>query len=332
MTTDAKPVARKHPELPAAALLSDRVLYRISGPGTDDFLQGQMSQNLADVAAGYSPRAAASTPKGRAYLLTRLVRDGEDILLSMPASIADEVARHLNKYLMLFRGTSMERLDDGQVFGLFGEEAATALSGDKSALPGSASASTAVEGGYLVRTNSTPEGVGRFELWLPSGRSEAQQARLDNLGEATLADWDASEIAAGIAELEPETRETWVPQMLNWQHLQGIHFKKGCYTGQEIIARMHFLGQLKKSLFRLGASGGDTPAAGSAMVADGKPVGEVVRSVALDDGSVELLGVLKHAAAGSELQLQESGQPLTILPLPYTVPEREEVEENPTDT
>lgn len=332
MTTDANPVAHKHPQLPAVALLSDQILYRISGPGTDDFLQGQMSQNLADVTPGYAPRAAASTPKGRAYLLTRLVRDGEDILLSMPAAIADDVASHLNKYLMLFRGTSMERLDNGQLFGLLGEEAAATVAGGSTSLPEAASAAVAIEGGHLVRTNSTAEGVTRFELWLPSGPSDALQARLDNLAEATLADWHASEIAAGIAELEAETREAWVPQMLNWQHLQGIHFKKGCYTGQEIIARMHFLGQLKKSLFRLSASGGDAPAPGSAVVAGGKPVGEVVRSVALDDGSVQLLAVLKHSAAGSELQLETGGQPLTILPLPYAVPEREEVEENPTDT
>ncbi|MFC4258327.1 YgfZ/GcvT domain-containing protein [Marinobacter lacisalsi] len=332
MTTDAKPIARAQTPLSAVVRLSDRVLYRISGPGTDDFLQGQMSQNLPDVSPGFSPRAAASSPKGRAYLLTRLVRDGEDILLSMPTTIADDVASHLNKYLMLFRGTSMERLDSGQVLGLLGEEAATSLAGRATDLPGAASATMMVEGGYLVRTNSTAEGIARFELWLPSGPSDALQARLDDLAEATLADWTASEIAAGIAELEPDTRESWVPQMLNWQHLEGIHFKKGCYTGQEIIARMHFLGQLKKSLFRLSASGGDAPSAGSAVVAEGRPVGEVVRSVTLDDGSVQLLAVLKHSAAGSELQLENSGQPLAILPLPYTVPEREEVEENPTDT
>jgi folate-binding protein YgfZ len=332
MTTDTKPVARKYPELPSLTMLSDRVLYRISGPGTDDFLQGQMSQNLADVTADYSPHAAASTPKGRAYLLTRLVRDGGDILLSMPAAIADDVAHHLNKYLMLFRGTSMDRADNGRVLGLLGQEAATALVGDEPNVPDTPSATTPIQGGHLVRANSTAEGVARFELWLPSGVPESLQPVLSNLYEATLADWTLSEIAAGIAELETETRETWVPQMLNWQHLQGIHFRKGCYTGQEIIARMHFLGQLKKSLFRLSASGGDTPAAGSAVVADGKPVGEVVRSVALDDGSVELLAVLKHAAAGGRLELKDSGQPLTILPLPYAVPEREEVEENPTDT
>ena len=332
MTTEAQPVARKHPHLPAVTLLPDRVLYRISGPGTDDFLQGQMSQNLAEVVDGYSPRAAASNPKGRAYLLTRLVRDGDDILLAMPAAIADEVAAHLNKYLMLFRKTRMERLDGAHTAGLLGEAAAGTVAGESITLPAAACGTVPVAGGYLIRTNDTAEGIARFELWLPGGLEGALQQRLDELPQASPADWELSEIAAGIAELTPGTREAWVPQMLNWQHLDGIHFKKGCYTGQEVIARMHFLGQLKKSLFRLCAAAGEAPPAGANLVADGKSVGEVVRSVALDDGSVQLLAVLKHAAAGTDLALEADGQPLVLLPLPYGVPEREKVEEDRSDT
>ncbi|WP_328184878.1 CAF17-like 4Fe-4S cluster assembly/insertion protein YgfZ [Marinobacter sp. OP 3.4] len=331
MTTDATPVARTQPALPAAVHLSDRVLFRISGPGTTDFLQGQMSQNLANVTPGYSPRAAASTPKGRAYLLTRLVRDGDDILLTMPAAIADDVSSHLNKYLMLFRGTSMERLDNGQIIGLLGEESARTLL-DDTTLPTEPGGTLAVGDGHLIRTQPTAEGLPRFEFWLPSAADPTVQARLEPLGDATLADWNASEIAAGVSELDTDTREKWVPQMLNWQHLDGIHFKKGCYTGQEVIARMHFLGQLKKSVYRLSAPGDEAPAPGSGIVANGKAVGEVVRSVSLDDDSVQLLAVIKHAAADAELHLETSGQPLTILPLPYAVPEREQPAEQTPDT
>lgn len=332
MTTDASSTARIRPELPAAALLQDRVLFRISGPGTDDFLQGQMSQNLADVVADHSPRAAACNPKGRAYLLTRLVRDGDDILLSMPADSAEAVATQLNKYLMLFRGTAMQRLDHGQCFGLLGEAAAGLVAGEATALPGPVNGTLSLGGGYLIRTNDTAEGIARFELWLPGGADESLQALVDRLHPATTADWQASEIAAGIAELTPDTRETWVPQMLNWQHLEGIHFKKGCYTGQEVIARMHFLGQLKKSLYRLSAPAGEVPAPGSSLQAGDRATGEVVRAVAMDDGSVQLLAVLRHADADAPLSLPGSHQPLGILPLPYRVPERENDGATPSDT
>ena len=323
MTTDANNIARRYPELPAAARLDNQMLFRVSGPGTNDFLQGQLSQNLTDVVAGHSPRAAASTPKGRAYLLTRLVRDGEDVLLTMPASLADDVAAHLNKYLMLFRGTSMERLDNGQVFGLIGEAAAGTVAGNASPVPETINSSLALGSGYLVRTNATAEGTPRFELWLPQGVDGTLQDILGRLHQVSLAEWNASEIAAGVPELTPETKEAWVPQMLNLQHLEGIHFKKGCYTGQEVIARMHFLGQLKKSLYRLGVESGEQPAPGSPVMAGEKSVGEVVRAVTFDDGSVQFLAVLRHADAGKDLFLPGSERPLQVLPLPYAVPERE---------
>jgi len=180
-----------------------------------------------------------------------------------------------------------------------------------------------------LRTNSTADGLARFELWLPDGPDDAINKAINQLHQGSAADWAATEIAAGIPELTPDTREAWVPQMLNLQHLQGIHFKKGCYTGQEVIARMHFLGQLKKSLYRLGTDSGPQPAPGSPVMAGDKSAGEVVRAVTFDDGSVQLLAVLRHADANNELHLTDPERPLRILPLPYAVPERDTT---PSDT
>ncbi len=323
MTTEVHPLARRQPELPAAVLLEDRALFRVSGPGTNDFLQGQLSQDLSGVVAGYSPRGSASTPKGRAYLLTRLVRDGDDILLTMPASLAEAVTTQLKKYLMLFRGTTMTRLQDSRVYGLFGDGAAEAVAGASAALPMEENDSVPVAGGHLIRVEATAEGLSRFELWLPEGSDTALQNTVQSVAQASLADWEAGEIAAGVPELTPDTQETWVPQMLNLQHLNGIHFRKGCYTGQEVIARMHFLGQLKKSLFRLEGPAAELPAPGSSVMADDKAVGEVVRAVAYDDDTIALLAVLRHADADKNLYLTDKTQSLQVRPLPYAVPERD---------
>lgn len=323
MNTEVHPLARRQPDLPAAVLLEDRALFRVSGPGTNDFLQGQLSQNLTEVVAGYSPRGSASTPKGRAYLLTRLVRDGDDILLTMPANLAEAVTTQLRKYMMLFRGTSMTRLENGKIFGLLGDAAAEAVAGDSASLPVEENHSVMAADGHLIRVESTAEGLARFELWLPDGASDSVTGSIRALSQATLADWEASEIAAGIPELTPETQEEWVPQMLNLQHLNGLHFKKGCYTGQEVIARMHFLGQLKKSLFRLEGPASGLPAPGSAVMADDKAVGEVVRAVSFDDDTIALLAVLRHADAEKDLYLTDKAQLLQVMPLPYPVPERD---------
>lgn len=326
MSDTANPVASHPLPDPARVNISDRIVVRVTGPGTDKFLQGQFSQQVGDVTPGYSPRAAACTPKGRAYCLTRMVRSGDDILMELQKELADETISHLRKYLMLFRGTSMEVAPDAGIVGLMGESPAETL------LPGASRKLTApgeselVEGGHLVRTMDTAEGMARFEFWRTGLLPESLQQALDDIPEATLADWHGSEIAAGVAALAPTTKESFVPQMLNWQHLGGIHFKKGCYTGQEVIARMHFLGQLKKSLYRFTCNECDTlPAPGDTILDGDRSVGNVVRAVRFSNNSVELLAVVRHDAAGHTLVPEGAANARLIPgPIPYSVPEREQ--------
>ena len=314
--------------LPAAAriTITDQTIVRIAGPGTDKFLQGQFSQQITDVTPQFSPRAAACSPKGRAYCLTRMVRDGDDILIALPNSLIDETLAQLRKYLMLFRGTSMDVQANATVTGLLGEPAASAViegAADRLLAPGD---TLPLEGGHLIRTMDTADGLVRFEFWQTSQSSVGIGGWLNGLEEEGLTTWQASEIAAGVPSLSPETSNNFVPQMLNWQHLGGIHFKKGCYTGQEVIARMHFLGQLKKSLFRFaGPREAGFPAPGSTLLAKERPAGTIVNVVKLADGGYQCLAVVRHDAARTELVAEQvSNWPLHPLPLPYEVPEQQD--------
>ncbi|MCG8518255.1 MAG: folate-binding protein [Pseudomonadales bacterium] len=308
---------------PAFAVVSDHLVARVSGPDARSFLNGQLSQSLDDVTAVHSPRAAASTHKGRAYALSRLVSDGDDILLSLQRDCADDVIKaRLGRFLMLYRGTEMVEAENITVLGLLGAEWAQWLAPEANLQ--AVGDTVQIHGHHLIRTEDTAEGLVRFEFWQqgPLTGELAHPFSDDRL--TTLTNWQASEIAAGVPALTPDSQEQYVAQMLNWQHLNGIHFKKGCYTGQEVIARMHFLGQLKKSLFRLKASaGGATPVTGTPILAGDKAVGEVVNAVGFSDGSAELLAVLRHDASQGSLQLATNGQELTVMPLPYAVPERE---------
>ncbi len=323
------------PETPAATFplpgsarieVTDNVIVRVWGSGTEKFLQGQFSQQMADVTGQFSPRAAACSPKGRAYCLTRMVREGDDVLMALPTSLADETLAHLRKYLMLFRGTSMEVDTGATLTGLLGGPAAEAITDNptgKLPFPGD---SLIVSGGHLIRTMDTGEGLVRFEFWQTGELPAKTLSALNAVEEEELATWQASEIAAGVASLSPETRESYVPQMLNWQHLGGVHFKKGCYTGQEVIARMHFLGQLKKSLFRFSCPAEVGPLVpGMAFVKEGRTVGDIVNAVRLTDGTSQCLAVVRHDAVKSDLTLEHAPEvPLSQLPLPYAVPEREQ--------
>ena len=327
--TEATPPAPAAVPLPESGWspLSNRILVRISGPGTDRFLQGQFSQHLDEVVPGHSPRAAAATPKGRAYCLTRFVRDGSDILMELDRELADATLTQLRKYLMLFRGTSAEILEEGRITGLFGSTTAAVLAGDLVAGLEQPGDSVAVSGGFLIRVEPTAEGTPRFELW-QTGPSELE---LDASEQRPETDWQASEIAAGVAALSEQTSEAFVPQMLNWQHLGGVHFKKGCYTGQEVIARMHFLGQLKKSLYRARLDSATAPEPGTAILAGERSVGTVINALPLANDTCELLAVIRHDAADSELHAAGfEGATLSILPLPYGVPEREKAAQSDT--
>lgn len=328
MPDTESPVASHPLPCPARVALTDRIIVRVSGPGTDKFLQGQFSQQIDDVTPTQAPSAAACSPKGRAYCLTRLVRDGDDVLMALPADLADDTITHLRKYLMLFRGTSMQIEAGASMIGLLGQSAAEPIHSGITGQLWAAGDSTAIVGGHLVRTMDTAEGLARFELWQTATLASSVQQALDALPQATLADWQASEIAAGVASLTMATRDSFVPQMLNWQHLGGIHFKKGCYTGQEVIARMHFLGQLKKSLFRFSCDRADTsPAPGEAIMNGERPVGDVVNAVRLGDGTVELLAVVRHDAVGHPLApATMPAATLSVCSLPYAVPEREHID------
>lgn len=322
MTNASQPDAATNLPDNAAVPVTDRLMVRVSGAGTDKFLHGQFSQSLEEVTRERALRAAACTPKGRAYCLTRLARDGDDIVMDLPADLADEILSQLRKYLMLFRGTSMEILEQARIVGLLGQAAARQLSPEVTRLKEDGD-TLPLDNGLLIRTRDTAEGLQRYEYWLPAGSG----TDTDHLTQASLADWHASEIAAGVPWLTPASFQQYVPQMLNWQHLNGVHFKKGCYTGQEVIARMHFLGQLKKSLFRLGTDGAPSSpvTAGTPVMSGDRECGAVVNTITFEDGRVECLAVIRHASSEDALSLA-GGTPVQIRPLPYAVPERDSSE------
>ncbi|MFV8571670.1 YgfZ/GcvT domain-containing protein [Marinobacter sp. SBS5] len=307
------------------ALLSDRVMARISGPGTDKFVQGQFTQHVDEVTSERSLRAAACTHKGRAYCLTRLVRDDEDLLMDFDASQAEATMNHLKKYLMLFRGTSLEILPTARIIGLIGEASAASVAGDSAHALTQPGQTLQVGDSHLIRIENTADKAARYEWWQPTGEHPVP----DDIPELAVEQWLASSISAGVPWLTEASQETYVPQMLNLQHLQGVHFKKGCYTGQEVIARMHFLGQLKKSLHRLSFNNTQQPpAVGAKLLADGKNVGEVVNAVMTGEHKGEMLAVMRHDASANALSIDGMDEAsIKLEQLPYAVPEQQ-----PSDT
>jgi folate-binding protein YgfZ len=131
-------------------------------------------------------------------------------------------------------------------------------------------------------------------------------------------DWRLAGIRAGLPQVYPETYETFVAQMLNLDLLGGVAFEKGCYTGQEIIARTHFRGAIKRRMFRFECASAPPPPGTRVLVGE-QHAGEVVDAAATDAGC-ELLAVVSLAQQDAELELESSrGARIQKLPLPYSL-------------
>jgi len=304
---------------PAAALtwLSHEAVMAVSGQDSAKFLQGQLTCDVVRVPVPGSVMGARCNPKGRMQSSFRLLRHGEsEYLLAMASDLLDPQIADLAKYAAFFKA-QITASDQWLRLGLWGPEAAKAVTQAGLAVPEERDAVTMSDAGAVVRL----PGSHAYELWLPVATAEDTVGKL--LGAATavpLNDWHLLQIRSGIGQVVGATRESFIPQMLNLQAFDGVSFKKGCYTGQEIVARMKYLGKLKKRMFRLVSDTQEVLAPGTAVVnrETGQAVGEVVISATAGDGT-EILAVLQKDAAQLVSLSANNGQGplLSVTDLPY---------------
>ncbi|ABC28630.1 predicted aminomethyltransferase related to GcvT [Hahella chejuensis KCTC 2396] len=314
----AKPANTLAPQESDGALhlhrLTNVALLEIKGPDAVKFMQGQFTCDIQEITISHSSLAACCTPKGRMVALFRIAQAKPDCyLLRLPVEVAQSFLAHLNKYKVFYKCT-VTLLEDWGVIGLSGD--LDSLPSLSSAVPTSADSCQTSDGLLLIRP---PGNLSRMECWLDSAQASKLLPDLDNQCAAgAVEDWERLEVLSGLGEVYPQTLDEFIPQMLNLQALGAISFKKGCYTGQEIVARMQYLGTLKKRMFLL-SSETITPAPGSAIIDEtGARIGSVVRSA-----QGQTLAVLdKSAADGKVLRLEESPTTaLQVLELPYAIEE-----------
>ncbi|EWC39271.1 folate-binding protein [Pseudomonas stutzeri] len=297
-------------------VLSHEGVLAVRGPDACKFLQGQLTCNLNYLGGESSSLGARCTPKGRMQSSFRILQDGDDYLLAMAGDLLQAQQADLSKYAVFSKSRLSDESAEWYRFGLAGGDGPLASMGLD--LPQSADSVARSNGLIAIRLHD-----GRAELWAPKAEAEQVRAQLEaQLDEAPINRWLLDQIRAGVGQVFASTRELFIPQMINLQALGGVSFKKGCYTGQEIVARMQYLGKLKRRLQRLSADAGpdDLPAPGVELFSPvhGSSVGEVVLA-ANDANGFELLAVLQEdAAADGRLFLgSPDGLPLALLDLPY---------------
>ncbi len=273
------------------ALIHEGILA-VRGPDAAKFLQGQLTCNLTYLNDENSSLGARCTPKGRLTSSFRILAEGDGLLLAMAGELLESQLADLKKYAVFSKATLS---DDSSQWARFGLSAADAVLAELK-LPLSGEADQVARADGLIAIGL---GQGRVELWVPAERAAAIAELLQaHLPHAELDDWLLGQVRAGIGQVFGATRELFIPQMINLQAVGGVSFKKGCYTGQEIVARMQYLGRLKRRLYRLALDADEVPAPGRELFSPvhSTSVGEVVLAARAAENSVELLAVLQDDA------------------------------------
>jgi len=313
--------------------LASFAVSQATGDDARAFLNGQFSSDIKTLPAGRWQPSSYSTPKGRALATFVVVVQGTDagdaFWLVTRRSVAEATFKRLGMFVM--RSKVRWAHDTHALLGLCGAGAAASLAallgGDA---PAAGECRGAVAGSTLagMAADTLAIGLGADAWWLllPAEAVDAVTAVLSpSLTEMSPAAWDAVEVAAGRAWVEEGTREAFVPQMLNLDLTGGISFKKGCYPGQEIVARTQYLGKVKRRMLRFAvplAVDGGLSAPGTAVYAASdaeQALGQVVLAAPLDAGQAQLLAVLQmDLADGADLRLGAADGPvLAALDLPY---------------
>lgn len=294
-------------------------LLAVQGPDSAKFLQGQLTCDVQMAGDRASIPGAYCSQKGRMLSSFQLLqREESHYWLRMRADLLENTARTLGKFIVFSKAKLAVR-DDMVGFGLHGSEAAALLRSLFGAAPAGQNGTLVAAETLLLQRDA--EGR-RFECWLPaSAAAELWQRCAAQCTAAGTDYWRWLTIRTGFGEVSAATAELFIPQMLNY-HLNGaVSFKKGCYTGQEIIARTHYRGQVKRHVQFAQCELAQPPEPGSeVLAANGHAIGNVLDSASIDDRRCELLAVVADSdPAAGPVVVAGSAVALTLLPLPYAI-------------
>lgn len=308
------------------APVTDLGLIAVTGEDAARFLHSQLTNDVEHLGAGEARLAGFCTPKGRLQATFLMWRDPEGtVWLQLPRAIQAPLQKRLSMFVMRSKAKLRDATGEepvSAVIGVGGARGEAALAALGLVLPPAPYATTSGERGTVIRLGDA-FGAPRY-LWLtsPQEGETALPALAQQLALGGNAAWQLAAIHAGVPQVTAATQEQFVPQMINFELLGGVNFKKGCYPGQEIVARSEYLGKLKR---RTSLASVDNPAvrAGDEVFTTqdpDQPCGMVVNAAPNGRGGADLLVELKLETLQQEVRLGSSGGAvLRFLPMPYAL-------------
>ena len=300
--------------------LSQFGTLRVSGEDAQSFLQNLLSNDIREVTTAHAQLSSLNSPKGRMLATMLICHSGNDYLLQLPRVLCEPLRKKLSMYILRAKVRITDASDEIISLGLSGEHAQAILGSQFGELPQLPFDFLDTEHGSLIKISDT-----RFQINIA-----AQQASKfwDTLSQSAQPVgslcWDWLNIRSGIPVILPQTQEQFVPQMANFELIGGVSFKKGCYPGQEIVARMQYLGKLKRRMYLAHLDGNEAPQPGDELFStdmEGQPSGIIVNAAPAPKGGYDMLAVVQTSSQETQTVHWKSlqGAALAFSPPPYSL-------------
>jgi folate-binding protein YgfZ len=306
--------------------LQHLALVAVDGDDAVEFLQGQLTNELREVTATRAQQSAWCSPKGRVLTCFLVFRHDGRLLLQLPEALLEQSLKRMRMYVLRAKATLEDTSAALMRIGLVGEEAESCLANLVGDLPANADDVRFIEHMTIIRLRGRRpryEIVGAHETLAPVCDACRRIAVTAGVGA-----WELLDIEAGLANIGPGTSDAFVPQMINLDRIGAVSFTKGCYVGQEIVARTQHLGRIKRRMYRTHWNGTSRIDAGDILHAGADATSsraQIVNARAVPGGRFDLLAVLPiDVAAGardSGLALRD-GSRLTFQALPYALEDK----------
>lgn len=299
--------------------LSHLGLLQLSGADAVSFLQGQVTNDVKLLNGHNAHYTGYCNPKGRLLAIFLAFAHADHLHLQLPRSLVETIAKRLRMYVLRSKVEVKDVSGEIICFGISGPESASLLASSLGDFPSENFGLTSFENCTVMKL-PTIAGHSRFEIFASTESAIALwNALAKHCQPVGKACWDWLEIKSGLPQVYPETQEQFVPQMLNLDALNAINYKKGCYTGQEIVARTHYLGTVKRRTFLAHIAGEASPKASDKLLdAQGNEAGQIVCVAPAPEGGYLTLAELRLEAQASG-EIRWGNVPLSFEALPYTV-------------
>lgn len=307
--------------------LSHISLIKATGSDASSFLQGQLTNNIDEVTTEHSQLSGYCNQKGRLLTCFRVFKSLDDLYLTVPNELYEDTFKRLRMYVMRSDVEFSNCSEDEVSIGFSGPDADKELSKHFQNVPKDADQVTHGDNLSIIRLAGVQP---RFQISGPIDEIIDLWQKLDvNAAPVGVDVWNLLEIRAGIPNIYTQTVESFVPQMVNLELINGVSFKKGCYTGQEIVARMHYLGKLKRRMYRIHIDTSEHVQPGTPLFSpdttSGQGTGNIVIAAPSSDKGTEALAVIQISETeNTNLKLGDANGPeIKILEIPYEFPVQE---------